>query len=363
MKINSNSTAVLTNNYLHRSEKKLAKATQRLSSGYKLNNASDDPAGYAISSVMKAQIESLTKATNNANTGANFIQTGEGALTEVHTMLQRMNELAVQAANGTNTSEDRGAIQNEIDQLCEEIERLAKETEFNGQPILNGNYEYRGYTDQTDIKVLNYSDETRIGKYDLSITLGADGNVTVTGTDDIAPNMTSLYDEKTQILTMKSNDGSEIKLKMENGLTPGAATDININLTGIGAMRLQIGANEGQVIEMSIPEISLEKMGLKGIDVTSQEGAKKGISQIEEAIAYTSAVRSKFGAYENRLDHAIASLAVTDESMNAAYATIVDTDMAAEMTNFTALQVLQQAGTSMLAQANQFPQQALQLLQ
>ncbi len=370
MKINSNSTAVITGNYLLRAENALSKSTERLSSGYKINNASDNPAGYAISSKMRAQIRSLEKAANNADDAVNFIQTGEGALTEIQNMVQRMNELSVQAANGTQTTADREAIQAEISQLCDEIERMANSTEFNEQPIINGNYEYRGYTYNLDasgeklttatgINVLSYSDETKTGEFILNIG-GTEEIPTVTSTPDLATDLTVSYDKESNILSMKANDGTEVLLEMPEGYKTG---EIMLDLTGIGAMRVQVGAHEGQVLEMSIPEISLQKMGISELDVTTQEGAKEAIGKVDNALDYVSAARSKFGAYENRLEHIVSSLDVTTESLEGSYSTLVDTDMASEMTEYTKLNVLQQAATSMLAQANQFPQQALQLLQ
>ncbi len=364
MKINNNSTAVLTASYLLRSENQLQKSIGKLSSGYKINKPGDAPAGYAISTKMKAQIDGLEKATNNATNGISVIETAEGALTEIQAMIQRMNQLAVQAANGTNTSADRAAVQEEVTALCSEITRLAKETEFNTQSLIDGSFELKGYTDNVQVKVQYYSDETRPNKYALNISRAADGTFSIPAADlnKIAPN--AEVSQEGNILTISALDGTEIRLDMSDvsNATPYTLA-VNTDITGIGAMRLQIGANEGQVIALSIPEVSLEKMDLEDIDCTTIAGAKKAIGQLESALSYTSMVRSKMGAYQNRLDHAIASLDVTSENMTSSYSRIVDTDMAEEMTEYTRLQVLQQAGTSMLAQANEFPQQALQLLQ
>ena len=365
MKICSNTTALKANNYLLRSENSLQKSISKLSSGYKLNHASDNPSGYAISSIMRAQIEGLKRATNNANDGISVIETAEGAVAEMQSMIQRMTQLATQAANGTNTSADRAAIQEEVNALCREITRLAKETDFNSQSLLDGNYELRGYTNLEDVKVMSYSDTTRTGKYDLTLTKNDDGTFSVGGSDLSKLTTNPTVTTEDGYVSITANDGTDIKLKIKDYETMAAGTtqDLSLDLTGIGSMRLQIGANEGQVLELSIPEVSLEKMGLQGIDCTTTEGAKAALSQASDALDYTSMVRSKFGAYQNRLDHAIASLDVTSENMNSAYSQIVDVDMAEEMTEYTKLQVLQQAGTSMLAQANEFPQQALQLLQ
>jgi len=381
MRINSNSTAILTGSYLTRSENKLAKSTERLSSGYKINDASDAPAGYAISSKMRAQIRSLEKASDNVDTAVDFIQTGEGAMVEVQEMVQRMNELAIKAANGTMTTADRDAIQAEVDQLCDEVERIAKQTEFNDQPILNGNYEYRGYVTNTlDVKVLSYSEAIAAGDYNvagISVTSTATGNKDKDGNEiyeyslgadtyklvDADGNETELKAEMvgdSNVLRLSNKYGVEIELEIPQA---GYTGDLELELNKMGAMRIQIGDNEGQVIEMDIPEISLKKMGIENVDMTTQEKAKEAIEKVSQALDYTSKVRSKFGAYQNRLEHSASSLDVYIENLNSSYSTIKDTDMAEEMTQYTSLQVLQQAATSMLAQANQFPQQALQLLQ
>lgn len=364
MKINNNSTALLTNNYLMKSENSLQKSIGRLSSGYKINKPGDNPSGYAISSKMRSQIDCLTKATGNATDGVSVIETAEGAVAEIQSMIQRMNQLAVQSANGTNTTADRNAIQTEVKALCSEISRLAVDTEFNTQPLIDGNFELKGYTDNAKVKVQYYSDETRDGDYTINISKDATGVYTIPQADlnKIAPN--AIVSQQGDLITIEALDGTEIKLDLaEDAIASGGTAAVKLDLTGIGAMRLQIGANEGQILELSIPEISLKKMGLEGIDCTTAEGAKRGIGQLTEALSYTSMVRSKLGAYQNRLDHAIASLDVTSENMTSSYSRITDTDMAKEMTEYTRLQVLQQAGTSMLAQANEFPQQALQLLQ
>jgi len=374
MKINSNSTAVLTGNYLTRAENALSRSTKKLSSGYKINNASDNPSGYALSSKMRAQIRSLEKACDNTDMATDFIKTGDGAMQEVHSILQRMNELAVKSANGTNTEEDRKAIDEEVQELCKEIDRIGAQTNFNDSPILNGNYEYRGYltNDRSDVSILGYSEETKSGEFSLSLDISATlkpGTTDeyeykyngVTDTSSPVKLADSLVGEiNGSILTLTGEDGTRLDLALE-GAAPGGA--INFKLEKIGAMRIQVGDHEGEIMEMSIPEVSTRKMGIDALNLTTEEGAKEAISKIGYAIDYASRVRSTFGAYQNRLEHASASLDVTVESLNSSYSTLVDTDMAEEMTEFTRLQVLQQAATSMLAQANEFPQQALQLLQ
>jgi flagellin len=163
------------------------------------------------------------------------------------------------------------------------------------------------------------------------------------------------------LLTIKDSAGFELTLEVpENG---GTFNDLSIDVTGIGSMRLQVGANEGQVLEVEIPAVTLQNMSIEDIDVTTEDGAKDAINRVDDAIQYVSSVRGRLGAYQNRLESTINSLDVTSENMTSAYSRIMDVDMAEEMTEYTTAQVLTQAGTSMLAQANDRPSQVLQLLQ
>ena len=156
MKVNSNIQAMITGNVLRNNETRQSESTERLSSGYRLNHAKDNPAGMAISNKMRAQIASLNRANQNASNGVNVIETAEGALSEIQSMIQRMSELSVKAANGTNTEEDREAIQKEIDQLTGEIERVARDTEYNTQNLLGGEQQLKGYADDLNLEVINY---------------------------------------------------------------------------------------------------------------------------------------------------------------------------------------------------------------
>jgi len=377
MRINSNTTAVITGNYLTRAENALANSSKKLSSGYKINNASDNPSGYALSSKMKAQIRSLEKACDNTDMATDFIVTADGALQEVHNILQRMNELAVKSSNGTMTEADRGAIDAEVRQLSSEIERIAKQTNFNDNPILDGTYEYRGYTDNENVKVLGYNQDTSVGDYQLSLAI----SVASSNTDPVTGDPVYEYEPKSfttsvtypdgsgkewkgsilgDVVTLTGEDGTEVSLELSGTAVP---SGVNLTMEKKGAMRVQVGDHEGDVIEMNIPEISLKKMGIDRIDLSTEQGSKDAITCIQNALDYTSKVRSQLGAYQNRLEHTGDSLDVTVESLNSSFVTLTDTDMAAEMTEYTKLQVLSQAATSMLAQANEFPQQALQLLQ
>ena len=256
------------------------KVTEKLSSGYKVNRAADDAAGLTISEKMRSQIRGLTQASSNAQDGISCVQTAEGALTEVHSMLQRMNELAVKAANGTNTSADRMAIEKEVSALSAEITRVAQSTQFNTLNLLNGSFAGTGKTLQV-------------------------------GTANVD------------------------------------AQRITIKISAMNATVLGVKAGDAT----------------NGISVSTEENAKKAISKITMAIARVSAQRSDLGAVQNRLEHTIANLDNVVENTTAAESQIRDTDMAKTMVEYTKNNILAQAGTSMLAQANQSTQNVLSLLQ
>lgn len=375
MRINYNVSAMLSNNALANNDSLLAQSLERLSSGMKINHAKDNPAGLAMAKRMNAQIEGLNVANQNASDGVSIISIADGALSEVSDMLQRMNELAVKAANGTMTEEDNKVVQAEIAQLKEEITRVSNTTEFNGQKLLNGEFSWKGYVEESsalDIKVNSYTSDVPPKKYTItSLTVGgkdADGNYVVNDGDcQLGPEFPSnaTVSVKKDLLTIKSDNGFEMKLDLsridENA--GGTYTNFTIDATGIGAMEIQVGANEGQILAVDIPAVTLQNMGIEDMTVDTQEDAKKAIESIKGAIQYVSSVRGKMGAYQNRLESTINSLDVTIENMTGAYSRIMDVDMAEEMTNYTTYQVLTQAGTSMLAQANERPSQVLQLLQ
>lgn len=400
MRINYNVSAMLSNNALANNDSLLAQSLERLSSGLKINHAKDNPAGLAMAKRMNAQIEGINMANQNASDGVSVIEVADGAMTEISEMLQRMNELAIKSANGIMSDSDRGTVQEELAQLKEEVTRISETTEFNGQKLLNGEFEYKGYTNNTEVKVNGYSNgvsskvytieelaitrtpvkelknpddpasEERVVDYEYTVDRAVLG-------DDFPDGTT--VSVKDDILTLKSDTGFELRLDI-SGVDFGAADaattvtlsdntsdpkvgPLEIDVTGIGAMRLQVGANEGQILAVEIPAISLQNMGIEEADVSTKDGALDAIERIDGAVKYVSSVRGKLGAYQNRLESTINSLDVTAENMTAAYSRIMDVDMAEEMTNYTTNQVLTQAGTSMLAQANERPSQVLQLLQ
>lgn len=271
MVVQHNLTAMNSNRMLGITTSAQAKSTEKLSSGYKVNRAADDAAGLAISEKMRRQIKGLTQASSNAQDGISCVQTAEGALAEVHDMLQRMNTLAVQASNDTMTSADRGYLDSEVQALKSEIDRVASTTTFNEQNLLDGSF---------------------TGK------------------------------------------------------------------------NLQVGAEKGQFISISISAMNTTGISVSGVTISGADnsGAQTAICSIKTALASVSKMRSDLGAVQNRLEHTIKNLDNVVENTTAAESQIRDTDMATEMVRYSNNQILAQAGTSMLAQANQANQNVLSLL-
>ncbi len=379
MRINYNASAVISNKALNNSDSALSRSLQRLSSGLKINEAQDNPAGLAIAHRMDAQVQGLRVGKSNSNDGISVIETADGALAEISSLMQRMSELTVQAATGTYTDDDREAIDREIQQLKEEVTRVSKDTEFNGQRILDGTFDLKGYMDNNASKVEYYTGEVAVGKYNLNIrsiisvagiTEGTATGVKpvnmqyqkADGTTVAVDDLTASVDMDNNLITIRKDYGGEYEIRISfDDTNPPGATEMEI--TGIGAMKLQIGANEGQELAVQIPTISLKNMGLQNANVLTQEAAEKAIESTKQGLNYINKIRSKLGAYQNRLEHNTESLDVSDENLTAAYSRIMDVDMAEEMTAYTTNNVLVQAGVSMLSQANERPQAVLQLLQ
>jgi len=413
LKINYNVSAMIANNSLKLADNKLSTSLERLSSGYKINHAKDNAAGLAIARRMNAQVRGLSVAEQDAKDGESVVEIADGALAEVHDMLQRMSELAIKATNGTMSDNDRAIVQDEIDQLQQEITRIGETTEYNSQKLFDGTFDLKGYTNVTEIKVNYYSDEVNTGKYELKLKdiyfNKETGKVINTATTNAATQRTDVAEPK-EIELLPSGDSDQLILTSDSGfeIRLGISEDwikekteevtltetitkeeddgngniitktetitietlklkeeatINLDMTGIGAMTLQIGANEGQTIDLRIPELSLLNLGINKTDVSTYEGAFSAIDEAANAISYVSEMRSRLGAYQNRLQHTQNNLATSQENVTAAYSRIMDTDMAEEMTEYSNLQVVTQAATSILAQANERPSQVLQLLQ
>lgn len=557
-------SAVITNNQLLRTENRLATSMERLSSGLKINHASDNPAGIAISNKMKAQIDALEQAESNASDATSVLQIADGALGEVTTIIQRMKELSVQAANGTYSYDDRKSLQDEIDELQTEVDRISRDTEYNTKNLLDGSSDVRVYgADGTRYYVsdtvpakkymlnvaetgkqatveLDYKTPTTEGEIningvtarvvagmepesylhevrtaaeqagctvsivekngenkiliqsdyyghdeeievvvstalagDLGVTdnadcefvinenvmqfgpeaPGVDGTIRIDGVEVVitadmtkedyykalsdaairngysavvnaegtleiraesiekaefiqfsfsesiseklnikdthngeyqvntagtdakvyvpADKNASGFTETTTIVTegnrvtITDNNGFEIDFLLNANFDKSAdeAGNFEIEVTDMGSMTIQIGANQHQTMDIRISEISSETLYIDDVDVSVVNGADRAMSTLTDALAKLSATRSKIGAFQNRLDYAVSSLSQTAENMTSAYSGLMDTDLAAEMTEYTQQNILNQAAISVLSQANEMPQQILSLLQ
>ena len=318
----------------------LNKNLEKLSSGYKINRAGDDAAGLAISEAMRAQINGLNQAVSNANDSIGLIQTAEGALTETHSMLQRMATLATQSANGTYNSIARGNIQSEIDQLLDEIDRIANNTDFNGiKPLADPSY------NSTTGKLNNTANIT-----------ASNGKLTNKGAE---MNLTTLP-------TYWTDAGADSKIaKMTFQIGPSQYETISVSKAIMTAAGL--GLSTGSKTTAS--EATAFGKGMYGasgrITVTGTDttNSNKAVSRINNAINIVSTYRAKLGAAQNRLEHTVNNLKVTSENITAAESRIRDTDMADEITAFTKNNILLQASQSMLAQSNSVPQSILSLIQ
>lgn len=468
MRINYNATAMLAVNALNKNDDNVAVSTGKLSSGYKINRAKDNPSGYAMSRKMKAQLDGLMQARDNSDTGVNIIKAVDGALSEVHDMLQRLNELAIKGANGTLSDGDRELVDEEVQKLKEEIQRISDTFEFNGQKLLDGSFQLKGYVkDNLTVKVGAYNDRMKVGEYSFDLSGFKDGTSVTNVNGDVVREL-PLYDEKGNLIpenvydlwrekisvpadptkkpakegdpytepaildpetdpdkrqegwgyldeitgnwvalpedweetvevenpnaasivkvtgpdgrevkpiyvsdvsgtavTLKGPDGFEIRLDITEEFLAQTndKTAIKIDLTGLGAMTIQVGANEGQELTVEIPDVGLKGLGIDLINTRTKDAALETITRVGTAINRLSGVRSKLGAYQNRLESVVESNEINHENMTAAYSGILDTDMSEEYTNYSTYQILSQASTSVLAQANERPAQVLQLLQ
>lgn len=481
MRINYNVSAAIANKHLLGIEDNLSASMERLSSGLKINHSKDNPAGMAISNKMKAQIDGLNRASQNASDGISVIQIADGALSETTSILQRMRELSVQAASdATMTPADKEAIQKEITSLKDEVDRISTDTEYNSKSLLDGSLDTRVYT--KNATRVDISDHVKAGQYQLSIdtaatqagpvtanqnynstaAIGASGTMSINGskveieaTDTYAEAFEKIRNaaetgetavkvetngalsftserygasatleiafDNQQIVTAlgftgvvedPENKGSYVYGQVQNGKVivpsgtdaevtlkkPGDGTgfgdtatwrtdgnkitvtdragfemsfladagytgNLDFDVTDIGTMALHIGANEDQETKVRIPEVSCKSLYIDDADVTTVNGAGRGITQFDDAISKVSEVRSRLGAYQNRLESTVSSLDTFEENMTGAQSRLTDADMASEMTDYTHQNVLNQAAISVFTQANDLPQQVLQILQ
>ena len=360
---------------------------EKLSSGYKINRAGDDAAGLAISEKMRAQITGLNKAQDNAKDGISLVQTAEGALTEVHDMLNRMYELAEQSANGTYDGTDRTQLQKEVNNLRTEIDRIADSANFNGIELLNGDMStansatVNGGDLQISWDSFTMTDGTTPGNLTVTFatttTAGGESAVIsnntltitlVTGSAYSAVDIQDLISSATVSGTVDAN----LVAAAHGAIVVGPGLDENAGLTMAtaagdpdDALTLQIGdtSDDFNQLNVSIKATDSAHLGLTTLDISTQEGAAEALDAIKAAINYVSDVRGTLGATQNRLDHTINNLSVMEENIQDAESTIRDTDVAEEMMAYTKNNILIQSAQAMLAQANQVPQGVLQLLQ
>ena len=342
-----------------------AKSMEKLSSGFRINRAGDDAAGLAISEKMRGQIRGLKQAARNAQDGISLIQTAEGNLNETHSILQRMRELAVQAANDTNdTDVDRKAIGDELKELVTELDRIRDTAQFNTKKLLNGTLSAKlnnigdNLTASNGIANINISG-AKVGTYTLEVN---DDEKTVTLTNSAGESQTLNYVVPTNFETSTLTFGSMGVSVTINSEIGDVTADNTFDVTATGSISLMIGANEGENMTITIGDMGSTALGLDSLDVSTADKAEAASTAINDAINMVSAERSKLGAFQNRLEHTINNLGTSAENLQAAEARIRDLDMAEEIMAFTKNNILQQAATAMLAQANMAPQSVLQLL-
>ncbi len=382
----------------------LSKNLEKLSSGYKINRAGDDAAGLAISEKMRAQITGLKAASKNVKDGVSLVKTAEGALQEVHDMLNRMDSLATQSANGTYDNEvDRLNLQKEVNALRSEIDRIADSSNFNGKALLNGDLDgnvtntFKSGTataNKSNVDaVVKAQGKVTIGGADKTLSfemkvgtegakIGTDGKVTIELTAEksySAAEIQKLIQKANLDAVTDKGEQNAIKAALANvtvsgkGVT-GATGDTALNLANAvgaataapgAALKLQIGDTADAYNQMSVNvgDMHSKALGIDTLTVADQDGAAKAIQSIKDAINTVSSTRGDLGAIQNRLEHTQNNLSVMTENIQDAESTIRDTDVADEMMAYTKNNILIQSAQAMLAQANQVPQGVLQLLQ
>ena len=470
MRLNTNISAIIANNALQKAQDRLSNSIQKLSSGYKINSSADDPAGCAISEKMRVQLRGLSQSDNNVTDGISVLNTAEGGLIEIQSMLTRMKELSVQAANDVNSDDERSAIQGEIDNINKEIDRISSQTEFNTQSLIDGNLSRRVYSDCQGVNQITCSENFVTGDYGITVTedarqaivvgegtiaLGANDKITkeqegvieLNGMDYAGYSPVTTYpgsrlvvmtkeygssqsievkcsnkelaqalgidsaadddgfvvqgsDVKAEFTTdangkrvgfddsaVLSTSGTRITVKDVNNKSfemdvPGnvagtkfddtgkipvstgtSSKDIVQEVTDVGTMSIHVGANQDQVIRIDIPEVTTYTLGIDTVNVMTGLTASQSIEKVDKAINRASSVRSKIGSYQNRFEHTQNNIAVSNENLTSALSAMTDTDMAEEMTEYTSVNVMTQAATSILAQANERPSTVLQILQ
>jgi flagellin len=387
--INTNVASLNAQRNLGSSQANLNKSMQRLSSGLRINSAKDDAAGLAISDRMTAQIRGLNQAARNANDGISLAQTAEGALQESTNLLQRIRELAVQSANDTNSTSDRASLNDEVSQLVEELDRIAQTTEFNGTNVIDGtlsNAVFQVGANAGSNQTISFGVEsaqaadlgtagdeviaaaTATGSFsDLTFTADAAGS-TANATYTIVANQSAATASSTSATFTASNNTITVTLGTTTGqdaasvvatAVAGALSGVSVSAaTGAAAWT---AASDGSVT-LSGGSDQIVTTAVADITIATREGAQSAISSVDKALEDVDNIRGGLGAVQNRFESTIANLNNVAENLSAARSRILDADIAQETSNMTKQNILQQAGVSILAQANQAPQLALSLL-
>ncbi|MDI6003554.1 FliC/FljB family flagellin [Cobetia marina] len=356
--INTNTLSMVTQQNLNQSQNALNTSMERLSSGLRINSAKDDAAGQAIANRMDAQITGLSQAQRNANDGISVAQTAEGALNQVNDNVQRIRELTVQAQNGTNSSEDLQSIQDEINQRTTEIDRISRETDFNGVKVLSEDQSISiqvGANDGETINIdLNKIDSSSLGLDTLDVTSLPKAASFGNGFDD--GNNTIVTDDPT--VTITDDGGTEL-----DGASVFKDSDNNYYIkTAEGEYYEAAATNSDSAGGTNYDTVTLEASSTA---MTNDDISKNGLSplsDIDDALNDINSQRSALGALQNRFDSTITNLSTIETNLASAQSRIQDADYAEEVSSMTTAQILQQAGTSMLTQANQVPQNVLSLL-
>ncbi len=413
MTINTNISSINAQRNLNSSAGSLATSMQRISSGLRVNSAKDDAAGLAISERMNAQVRGLTVAARNANDGISLAQTAEGALGKMGDMLGRMRDLAVQAGNSTNSKSDREALQAEVKQLTDEIDRVAKTANFNGTKILDGSFSgavfqvgansgenitvgaltdasakglsnvMYGTTTLDKIDVSAAATYAATDKGDLTISIGGGAAIELEGlkaassSSERLGQIVSAINNKTAdtgvTAYLSTSDNGTMKIDlMSSKVDPATGDAQTVELAGLAAAvtdtttptAVVLKADGTAIADDSI-DVDANATDLKGIDtmsVATQKDAWVALKKIDSAIDQVNSARADLGALQSRFENTTANIDIQTENLSAARGRIVDTDFASETANLSRTQILQQAGTAMVAQANQLPQQVLSLL-
>ena len=397
MSINTNVVSINAQRNLALSGGSLATSMQRLSSGLRVNSAKDDAAGLAIAERMSTQVRGLAVASRNANDGISLAQTAEGALSKVGDMLQRMRELAVQAGNATNSKGDREALNAELVQLRDEVDRVAKTTSFNGKKVLDGSFTGGVFQvgansgDNITVGALANTKVDQLGKTEFgtgSVTgiadasktaaannmTNADVTIVITGANQVSAQVTIAKDADVtgdealgrvvQAINSKTADTGIVAFLAEDGKSIQYRAEKNADGVLASATMAVSGTAAGVTALLANPTTAnADQTGIHKMDIKSQAGAWESLQRIDSALDKVSSARAELGAIQTRFEKSIENIDIQQENISAARGRITDADFAQETANLSRTQILQQAGTAMVAQANQLPQQVLQLLQ